>query len=206
MSQVNGDRASWHQYFMALAQQVATRSTCLRRHVGCIAVDPRTCRILATGYNGAPGGLTHCTPETCYKTKHNIASKDGLGAPCKAVHAEQNMVVQAATTNISLDSAVVFCTHQPCTTCTKLLIGIHASKVLYLNEYPDPYAQSLWDESEIQCVPLTGKYLYAITHTGIHRYNGTSEIILYEDGALEGEKFKLGVPTPMLSIIGGRIW
>ena len=141
-----GDRASWEEYFLAITHLVAKRSTCLRRHVGAIAVDWNSRRILATGYNGAPSGLSHCTPESCYKTANNIASKDGLGAPCKALHAEQNLILQAATTNISLKGSVIFCTHQPCTTCSKLLIGLKVKRVYFVDPYPDEYALTLWRE------------------------------------------------------------
>lgn len=150
-SKKENGRVTWREYFKAITHLVASRSTCLRRKVGAIAIDQDTHRILATGYNGAPSGLSHCTPESCYKTVNNIATKDGLGAPCKALHAEQNLILQAATTNISLKGAVIYCTHQPCSTCTKLLIGCKVKAVYYFNPYPDEYAQTLWNEYKWDC-------------------------------------------------------
>ena len=82
------ERQSWDGYFMGLAYQVAQRSTCLRRQVGAVAVNERR-RIIGTGYNGAPSGLTHCTPDSCIRIRKNIPSGERLDL-CKAIHAEAN--------------------------------------------------------------------------------------------------------------------
>ena len=84
-------QTSWTEYFMDLAKAVSTRSTCLRRKVGAVAVNPRH-MVIGTGYNGAPSSMAHCTPETCIRVKNHIPSGEKLET-CKAVHAEQNLVV-----------------------------------------------------------------------------------------------------------------
>ena len=83
-------QTSWTEYFMDLAKAVSTRSTCLRRKVGAVAVNPRH-MVIGTGYNGAPSSMAHCTPETCIRMKNHIPSGEKLEM-CKAVHAEVNLV------------------------------------------------------------------------------------------------------------------
>ena len=118
MSQDN--RASWPRYFMDIAHLVAQRSTCLRRKVGAIAVLDR--RILATGYNGAPSGVPHCLEVGCLRQQMGIPSGQRHEI-CRGIHAEQNVIIQAAVHGISLRGAEIFCTTQPCIICAKMLIN-----------------------------------------------------------------------------------
>ena len=135
------DRISWTAYFMRIAEEVATRSTCLRRQVGAVAVGTNH-RILGTGYNGAPSGMIHCTKESCVRIVNKIPSGQKLEM-CKAIHAEQNLVLQLGE---QLEDATIYCTTRPCTTCTKLLIGCRVREIVWKNDYNDPYANELLQE------------------------------------------------------------
>ena len=128
------ERLNPHQYFMSLAILAAQRSTCVRRKVGCIAVADK--RVLATGYNGTISGMTHCTERTCYRHVNNIPSGTKLDM-CYAVHAEQNVIIQAAITGVSIKGATIYITTTPCITCLKLLaqIGVH-DIYCYKGDYP----------------------------------------------------------------------
>lgn len=144
-------RPSWDAYFMEIAHVVAKRSTCLRRHVGAVLVSGR--RILATGYNGPPRGLRHCGElGGCYR--------EGLGVPsgerqeiCRAVHAEQNAVIQCAVHGVAIQGEVALCsTTQPCVTCAKILINAGVRRIVYAGDYPDPFALQLFEEAGVELV------------------------------------------------------
>lgn len=129
-------RPNWTEYFFDMAGQAATRSTCTRRKVGAVAIDLRK-RILATGYNGPPSGYEHCTPETCYRTVHNIPSGQQLDK-CIAVHAEANIVAQLGS---RLQGASVYITNQPCINCAKLLVSAGVANIFWKDRYPDQFAE-----------------------------------------------------------------
>ena len=135
------ERQCWDEYFMDIAEKVATRSTCLRRQVGAVAINANH-RIIGSGYNGAPSGLDHCTKDTCIRTIRNIPSGTQLDI-CKAIHAEANIVLQLGD---SLKNGSLYCTNQPCTSCLKLLMGAGINKIIWKNPYPDEYAAELMTE------------------------------------------------------------
>ncbi|MGI6032891.1 MAG: deoxycytidylate deaminase [Coriobacteriales bacterium] len=139
-------RPSWDQYFMEITQQVATRSTCLRRQVGAIIVHNK--RIIATGYNGGPSGLKHCLEIGCLREQLGIPSGQQHEL-CRGIHAEQNAIIQAARYGLPIDGSVLYCTTQPCTQCTKMILNAGITEVVYANGYPDELAQQLLDESGI---------------------------------------------------------
>ncbi len=141
------DRTPWDSYFMKIAELVAERSTCLRRKVGAILVQDR--RVLATGYNGAPKGLTHCEEIGCLREKLKIKPGKRIEI-CRGVHAEQNALVQAASFGIKVAGASLYCTHQPCITCTKLLINAGITGIYVKKLYPDPLANALLKEAGIE--------------------------------------------------------
>lgn len=114
---------------MDLAFLAATRSTCLRRQVGCIAVKDN--HVLATGYNGPPTGEPHCT--TC--VRQTLPSGDSLQI-CRAVHAEQNVIIQAATSGTNISGCTFYCTDQPCPICLKMLANCKPEKIVYARSYP----------------------------------------------------------------------
>lgn len=127
-------RPSQDEYFMEIAQVVAKRSTCIRIKVGAVIV--KNGRILSTGYNGAPYGFEHCLDIGCIRQQQNIAHGT-RHEMCRAVHAEQNAIIQAALHGVSIEGATVYCTHQPCILCTKMIINGKIKRVVFMNEYPD---------------------------------------------------------------------
>ena len=134
-------RQSWDSYFMDLAHNVASRSTCLRRKVGAVAVNERH-RIIGTGYNGPPSGMSHCTEKTCVRIARNIPSGSQLDL-CKAIHAEANIVLQLGE---KLRNATIYITCQPCTGCLKLLMGAGIRRIVWEKPYDDPYSRQLMNE------------------------------------------------------------
>lgn len=140
--------SKWDKRFIQMSKLVATWSTCVRRQVGSVIVKDK--RIIATGYNGAPAGVTSCLEKGyCIRDKLNIAS--GTRAEvCYATHAEQNALVQAAKLGISVDGATIYVTHRPCVICTKLLINAGIKRVVYLHDYPDEFSVEILKEAEIK--------------------------------------------------------
>ena len=118
-------RPDWDSYFMEIAQVVSKRSTCLRRSVGAVLVKDK--QILATGYNGTPKGLPHCEDVGCLREQLHVPSGQNHEL-CRGIHAEQNAVIQAAVHGSSTDGATIYCTHQHCVVCTKILINASLSK------------------------------------------------------------------------------
>ncbi|MCF8037926.1 MAG: dCMP deaminase family protein [Desulfohalobiaceae bacterium] len=137
-------RLPWPRYFMEIAHLVADRSTCLRRKVGAVAVKDK--RILATGYNGAPTGLRHCRETGCLREQIGVPSGERHEL-CRSLHAEQNVIIQAAVHGIPLAGADLYCTDQPCLICAKMLINANFRKIYFAKGYPDELAVALLDES-----------------------------------------------------------
>ena len=120
-------RPAWDDYFMTLCRQVATRSTCLRHDVGA---------------------MKHCLEFGCIRDELKIAS--GTRAEiCRAVHAEQNAVIQCAIYSVSSEGSTIYITHQPCTICTKILINAGIRRIVYENAYPDDFSQKLLKEAGV---------------------------------------------------------
>ena len=142
-------RPSWDTYFMDIAHFVATRSTCLRRHVGAIIVKDK--RILSTGYNGAPTGLEHCLEIGCLREKLNIPSGERHEL-CRALHAEQNAIIQAAVHGVAIREASLYATNQPCIICSKMIINAGIVRVVYDSGYPDEMSMELMTEAGIELV------------------------------------------------------
>ncbi len=124
-------RPSWDEYFMRIAFTVAERSTCNRAHVGAVIVRDR--RILTTGYNGAPSGLPHCDD-----VGHLIID----GHCVRALHAEQNAIIQAALHGVNIAQSTIYVTHQPCLTCAKMIINAGIRRVVYAGNYPDEHSRA----------------------------------------------------------------
>ncbi len=145
-------RKSWDEYFMELARVAASRSTCLRRHVGAVAVSPDN-RILGTGYNGALPGAPHCEETGCLRQKMNIPSGERQEI-CRAQHAEANICNIAARYGIPLEGATVYVTNQPCTTCVKAMVTSGIKRVVYEGDYPDPFACQIAAESGMELIKM----------------------------------------------------
>ncbi|MEW6696544.1 MAG: deoxycytidylate deaminase [Bacillota bacterium] len=142
-------RPSWDQYFMEITRVVATRSTCLRRKVGAIIVKDN--RILTTGYNGPPSGLSHCEVVGCIRDKNKIPSGERHEL-CRGLHAEQNALIQAAVHGIAVEGGIIYVTHHPCVMCTKMIVNAKLDKVIIAGDYPDELARSILEEAGIKLV------------------------------------------------------
>jgi dCMP deaminase len=138
-------RADWHTYFMNIARQVASRSTCDRKHVGAVIVRDRT--ILSTGYNGSIRGMPHCDD-----VGHLME-----GGHCVAtVHAEANAIIQAAKNGVRIDGAELYTTASPCWSCFKLVANAGIRTVYYGEFYRDQRSIEVAGQLGIRLVDLSG--------------------------------------------------
>lgn len=144
-------RPSWQEYFMQMALLAATRSTCLRRAVGAALV--RDNQIISTGYNGSPKNSPHCNEVGCLREAKNIPSGEKHEL-CRGVHAEQNAIIQAAINGSSTRDAELYCTHQPCSICAKMIINAEIRRIYIANSYPDDLALQLLTEASIEMILL----------------------------------------------------
>lgn len=145
-------RPSWDEYFLELAQLVASRSTCLRRQVGAVLVNKE--RIIATGYNGAPRGLGHCLDIGCMREEMGIPSGQRYEL-CRGVHAEQNAIINAAFYGVSTQDTVLYCTTQPCIICARILINAGIIRVVHQGDFDDKLAVQFMEEAGIDLVEIT---------------------------------------------------
>lgn len=139
----------WDQRFMDLAFDIAEWSSCYKpeRDVGAVIV--RNKRILTTGYNGAPAGLTSCKEKgECLRVKLGIPSGKQHEL-CYAIHAEQNAIIQAARMGVPIENATLYVTHQPCAICTKMIINAGISRIVYALPYPDEFSRQLLEDARI---------------------------------------------------------
>jgi len=140
----------WDKRFMDVARLVASWSSCYQkdRQVGCVVVKNK--RILATGYNGAPSGIENCKEkEECLRQVEKIKSGT-QHEKCYATHAEQNALVQAARMGIPIEGATLYCTHQPCVICSKLIINSGIHRIVYEHPYPDAFALKILNEAGVE--------------------------------------------------------
>ncbi|MBP7401622.1 MAG: cytidine/deoxycytidylate deaminase family protein [Clostridia bacterium] len=142
-------RPSWDTYFMQITELVKTRSTCLRRQVGALVVRDR--RIVATGYNGAPAGIAHCAEVGCLRQQLGIPSGERHEL-CRAIHAEQNALIQAARYGAVVQGGTIYVTCQPCSLCAKMLINAGIARIVYKGDYPDELASSMLQEAGVEMV------------------------------------------------------
>ena len=139
----------WDKRFLQMSEFVASWSSCFQenRQVGAVIVKDK--RIMTTGYNGAPSGIESCkTRGECLRRNLNIASGTQLEM-CYAVHAEQNAIAQAAKLGISVDGGTLYCTHQPCVICCRLIINAGIKRVVYKYGYPSEFALKLFNEAKV---------------------------------------------------------
>lgn len=144
-------RATWDEYFMRIAQDVATRATCDRKHVGAVIVRDKS--ILATGYNGSVRGLGHCDDE-------GHLMEDGHCV--RTIHAEANAVIQAARNGVRIDEATIYVTASPCWNCFKMIANAGLKKIVYGEFYRDERVFAIADKLGIEIkrfepeVPIAG--------------------------------------------------
>jgi dCMP deaminase len=146
-------RPPWSVYFMDIADLVARRSTCIRRRVGAVAVKDK--RILATGYNGAPSGIPHCLDVGCLREQEGIPSGERHEL-CRGIHAEQNVIVQAAYHGVSIQGSTLYCTNLPCVICAKMLINAGITEIFYREGYADALTEGLLKAAKIPVIQLVG--------------------------------------------------
>ena len=140
------ERKSWESYFMEIADQVATRATCDRKHVGAVVVKDK--RILATGYNGAPAGIPHCS-----ELGHDLILVNGKESCSRAIHAEINVVAQCAKYGIPMEGATLYVNTYPCYPCFKVLVSGGIKEVVCKAEYDytnDPFTKALSKASKVK--------------------------------------------------------
>ena len=147
MASEKDNRPSWDEYFMKIANDAATRTTCLRRGVGCVIVKDN--RILATGYNGVPSGLRHCAETGCLREKLGVPSGQRHEI-CRGLHAEQNAIIQAAKYGIDIQGSKIYVNTQPCVVCAKMIINAGIEEIVYQNPYDDELSRELLQESGIK--------------------------------------------------------
>lgn len=150
-------RPTWDEYFMGIARLVASRSTCMRRQVGAVIVKDGN--ILATGYNGTPSGITHCSETGCLREKLKVPSGERHEL-CRGLHAEQNAIIQAAKHGVNISGGTLYCSNFPCVICAKMLINAGIVKVIYLSGYPDDLGREMLAEAGI----VTSKFEGRVVH------------------------------------------
>ncbi|MBE7089126.1 MAG: cytidine deaminase [Clostridiales bacterium] len=140
----------WDKRFMEMTELVGSWSSCYQqsRHVGAVIVKNK--RVIATGYNGAPEGI-----ESCMDKKECLRKKLGIESGtrheiCYAVHAEQNAIIQAARVGYSVQGCTLYCTHQPCVICAKIIINSGIVRVVYKEGYPDEFSMQLFKEAGVK--------------------------------------------------------
>ncbi|MAF32720.1 MAG: cytidine/deoxycytidylate deaminase family protein [Desulfobacterales bacterium] len=143
------NRPSWEAYFMDIAALVAKRSTCLRRTVGAAAVKNK--QILATGYNGVPTGIRHCIETGCLRQQMNVTSGERHEL-CRGIHAEQNVIIQAAFHGVSIKGASLFCTNLPCSICAKMIINAGIKKIYFKDGYADLMSTEMLSDAGIEVI------------------------------------------------------
>lgn len=140
----------WDHRFMEMAQLVSGWASCYQqeRKIGTVIVRDK--RVVTTGYNGAPAGVKTCVERgECLRKKLGIASGTRHEI-CYAVHSEQNAIIQAAKLGVSIEGATLYCTHQPCILCAKMICNAGIQRVVYREGYPDPFSLEIFEEAGVQ--------------------------------------------------------
>ena len=140
-------RPDFDEYILKIASVVAERSTCRRHHMGAVAVRDKN--IQTTGYNGAPAWQKDCLELGCIRDEMNIASGEKQET-CRAIHAEQNVIIQAALHGISLEGSTIYCTHTPCVLCAKMLVNARIKRFVSFSKYSDDRFIDLFREAGIE--------------------------------------------------------
>lgn len=147
MGHEGAERPSVDQYFMDMTHLVKARGTCPRRRVGAVIVKDK--RVLTTGYNGAPRNFPHPTDVGCLRDELQVP-RGTVADICPCLHAEQNAIIQAATTGVSIEGSDLYCTTQPCTQCSRMVANCGIRRVVFEEEYPDPLAIGILTTSKVE--------------------------------------------------------
>lgn len=143
------NRPSWDEYFLKMAFLVAERSTCLRHHVGAIIIQDR--HVVTTGYNGAARKTDDCLKLGCLRNQLKIPSGERHEI-CRAIHAEQNAIIQAGVHGVTIDGGTLYCTHSPCIICAKMIVNAGIKRVVTCGVYPDNFnlVMELFQQARVQ--------------------------------------------------------
>ena len=144
-------RPQWDEYFLKIALLVSERATCLRHHVGAVVVINK--RLLTTGYNGAAAGTKDCLELGCLRDELKIPSGTQHQI-CRAIHAEQNAIIQAAVHGVEISGATMYCTHSPCIICAKMIVNAGIKRFVTFVDYPDKQFLALFKEAGVEYVKL----------------------------------------------------
>lgn len=142
-------RPDWDEYFIKIAMLVSERATCVRHHMGSILVKDK--RILSTGYNGAAANVKDCLELGCLRNKLKIPSGTRHEI-CRAIHAEQNAIIQAGLHGVSTKGATMYSTHSPCILCAKMIVNAGIKRVIYAGDYADPSFKKLFKEADVEFI------------------------------------------------------
>lgn len=149
------ERPSWDHYFLTITRQVAERSTCKRAKVGAVIVREKN--ILATGYNGAPAGLAHCTEVGCLIYESKTPSGEIEENCYRTIHAEINAIAQAAKNGVSIRDAAIYVTHTPCIHCMKVLINTGIKQIFYERDYKANTVRELLASTDVVIKKVEGE-------------------------------------------------
>lgn len=139
-------RPDWDPYFLEITNVVKKRSTCLRRQVGALIVKNN--HILATGYNGVPSKISHCSETGCLREQLNVPSGERHEL-CRGLHAEQNAIIQAAHHGTSIKDSTLYTNTKPCSICTKMIVNAGIKRIVYEEYYKDNLADDILSETDI---------------------------------------------------------
>ncbi len=145
-------RPIWDEYFLKIAMLVSERSTCHRHHVGAVIVKNR--QILTSGYNGAAAGVKDCLELNCLRNELGIESGTRHEI-CRAIHAEQNAIIQAGRHGSNIEDGTIYCTHSPCILCAKMLVNSKIKRFVTYADYPDKTSLELFKEAGVEFVKLS---------------------------------------------------
>jgi dCMP deaminase len=129
------------------------RATCIRHQIGAVIVANG--RVVATGYNGPPKNFPHCSDLGCLRNERNIPSGEQQQV-CRAVHAEQNAIIQAASHGATLDGATIYCGFYPCIICTKMIVNAGITRVVFRKRYPNELGDEIFKMAGVELVQLEG--------------------------------------------------
>lgn len=168
------ERPSVDAYFMGMTHLVKARGTCPRRRVGAVIVKDK--RVLTTGYNGAPRGFPHPCDMGCIRDELSIPS--GMMADvCPCLHAEQNAIIQAATTGVSIEGSDIYCTTQPCTQCSRMIANSGIRRVIFQEEYADPLSIGLLTTAGVQLFQWDDVREEAVPYANINTFSEAQEAL-----------------------------
>ena len=145
------NRLSWDEYFIEFAKLASKRSTCFRK-VGAVIVKDN--HIISTGYNGSPSGLDHCAEKGGCMRRLNKIPSGTKQEYCRAVHAEQNAIIQAALHGVSTKDSTLYTNTYPCSICARMLINAGVKRIVYLGDYEDELSKQILKEANVKIEQL----------------------------------------------------